>query len=178
MTAINAIQEKLIDLRDTAKVMLNELEEASASKLSPISAESAKTLTDITEALLDPLFDWDYDDIPSKSTKNKHCYQIRQINKRLTRNMHNASMDIRDISFAFFAEKLKLVNQALIFIFKEAPNIEAQFQTQKRQAITLLKKVSMFEPLLLNFPHITSWSEEGIKSRFELIFVKIAEFQR
>jgi len=179
---MNTIHHQFVNMIIIIKTLLEEMGRIIISDLSYIRREEMKTVLDILESFLVPLFDHHSTDVWKRRDKKTLRISIEKIRYKIheARDKYNFARSIERQSYNE-AKIYKLINDLCGTIFQTINFIvEPKLKTTEAgriEMLTPLKQLTSIETVLLLHPALTKCSEKFLSSKFSLVYTRIHQIQ-
>ena len=179
---MNTIHHQFVNMVIIIKTLLEEMGRIIISGLSYIRREEMKTVLDILESLLVPLFDHHSTDVWKRRDKKALRISIEKIRYKIheARDKYNF---VRSLERQSYNETkiYKLINDLCGTIFQTInlivePNLVA-IEANHIEMLTPLKQLTSIETVLLLHPALTKCSERFLSSKFIPVYTRIHQIQ-
>ena len=179
---MNTIHHQFVNMVIIIKTLLEEMGRVIVSDLSYIRREEMKTVLDILESLLVPLFDHHTTDIWKRRDKKALRISIEKTRYRIheARDKYNFARSLERQSYDEI-KIYKLINDLCGTIFQTVNlTVEPKLVTTEANRIemlTPLKQLTSIETVLLLHPALTKCSEKFLSSKFVPVYTRIHQIQ-
>ena len=174
------VDTQLINIKINIRVILDQYNTLNLLDIPFCRREEIKTILEIFQALLTPLFDFHHDSLIKQKEKQTMLISITKITKQLedVNDKYNQWYKPSQYNEEIIYPSLTNITKSVFSILQSALDPKWPLTTRATNELTkTLKQLTAFELVLTKFPALTKHSRQFIKTKFKPIYTRISAIQ-